>query len=520
MAHARTCSAVMLGVEGHLIEVEAHISAGLPAMSIVGLPDAAVGESRDRARSAVLNSGLTWPATRVTIGLSPAWLPKTGPGLDLAIAMAALAAADTVPRQSVAGTLIIGELSLDGRVRPVRGVLVAAAAAARGGLVRIIVPRANEAEAMLVPGVSALGVSSLAELVARLRGDEPPAALDHVEVPALPEEGAIGGPATLDLADVRGHHFARLGLELAAAGGHHLAMLGPPGVGKTLLAERLVGILPDLSDKEALEVTGVHSVAGQLPARVGLIRRPPLSAPHHTATFAALVGGGGGRSPRVGLVSLAHRGVLFLDEAPEFAPAVLDALRQPMESGEVTIARVGFAARLPARFQLVLAANPCPCGRANSPNSDDECTCSSLQRRRYLSRLSGPLLDRVDIRLVLERPTADELLLDGPRPEGSAAVAARVAQARARSAMRLRGTAWTTNAEVPGSELRRTHRPDPSGALALDTLARSPRSSARGLDRVARLAWTVADLRGHDRPDEQDVLTAQEARTGRGMWAA
>ncbi len=520
MGHARTATVVVIGVEGFLVDVEAHISPGLPSMSIVGLADTAVGESRDRARSAILNSRLEWPKTRLTIGLSPAWLPKTGSGLDLAIAIAALAADGSVPRDSVARCVYLGELGLDGRIRPVRGVLVAAVTAARVGLERIVVPAVNAREASLVPGINVVGARTLAELVAHLRGEpEPDGTLADFELIGNDTSFPMDQTPTPDLVDVRGHAMGRYVLEVAAAGGHHVAMLGPPGVGKTLLAERLPGILPDLRHEEALEVTAVHSVAGQLQSEGVLIARPPLCAPHHSATFAAMVGGGTGRTPRIGLISLAHRGVLFLDESPEFAPQVLDALRQPMESGEVTVARVGFTAKLPARFQLVLAANPCPCGLGGADPAVGVCTCSSMQRRRYLGRLSGPLLDRVDLRLVLDRPTAADLLTE-IRPESSAVVAGRVHEARARAAARLADTQWCTNQQVPGAEFRRRFPADAGGIRVLETLAREPGCSARGLDRVARVAWTVADLAGRDRPGSADLMLAKSLRDSEGRWAA
>ena len=520
MSHARAWSVVTLGVEGYLVEVEAHISPGLPAVSIVGLPDTAVGESRDRARSAVLNSALPWPKTRLTVGLSPAWLPKSGSGLDLAITVAALAADGTIPGDEVESSLFLGELGLDGRVRPTRGVLVAAMTAATAGIDRVVVPMVNAAEAALVPGIRVTGVATLAHAVRRLRGES-----EHDDdVEGHRPTGLTTSPESQptvecpDLADVRGQRMARHALELAAAGGHHVALLGPPGVGKTLLAERLPGLLPTLTRDEALEVTAVHSVAGTLPTSGVLIERPPWCAPHHTVTFAAMVGGGGGRRPRVGLISLAHRGVLFLDEAPEFAATVLDALRQPMESGQITIARVGFTATLPSRFQLVLAANPCPCGQSGSVEM--ACSCSSAQRRRYLARLSGPLLDRIDLRLVLDRPTAGELLAEEAAPESTAIVAARVAAARERSAKRWQGTPWRLNADVPGVELRQRFPPAPGVTDALNRLARDPHSSARGVDRVARVALTIADLAGHATPTVRDVAMAIGFRTSEGRWAA
>ncbi len=520
MPIARVRSAVVVGVEGRGVEVEVDITAGLPGMSIVGLPDAAVGEARDRARAAVGNSGLPWPRTRITVGLSPAALPKRGASLDLAIALGVLAAQGEVPAESLLDLLVVGELGLDGRVRPVPGVLVAALEASRSGLARIAVPAANRGEAALVPGIAVLPVAQLRHLVGLLRGDaddhEPPA-----DLPTAPVVAVVEGPPP-DLRDVRGHLVARTALEIAAAGGHHLAMLGSPGVGKTLLAERLPGLLPDLDGDQALEVTAVHSVAGRLAPGGRLIRRPPLAAPHHTSTLAAMVGGGSGSVPRVGLASLAHRGVLFLDEAPEFDPGVLDSLRQPLESGVVTVSRAGFAVTLPARFLLVLAANPCPCGRALEPplTARRPCACPASQRRRYLARLSGPLLDRIDLRLVLERPSAADLRFGAAAAEPSSVVASRVREARERAAHRLRATPWTVNGDIPGPALRRHFPPHPDAVAALDDILRSPAASARGADRVARVAWTVADLAGHERPRRADVLQAKGLRDEEGRWAA
>ena len=401
---ARTHGVVVLGVEGHVVDVEVHIAPGLVGTTIVGLPDTAVGESRDRAKAAVQNSGCRWPDMKVTVGLSPAALHKRGPMLDLAIALAVLAADGQIPAEELRTLVCIGELALDGRLRPMAGVVVAALGASRGGHERLVVPRANVAEAQLVPGVQVLGVSCLAEVVAHLRGEqwqEPAdAEADSAARVAAANPGLLSPDAVIpDLADVRGQAAARHALEVAAAGGHHMAFLGPPGVGKTMLAERLAGLLPALDQQAALEVTAIHSVAGRLPANSGVITRPPFEAPHHTATFVAMVGGGGA-VPRVGLASLAHLGVLFLDEAPEFAGRVLDALRQPLESGRVHIARAGYSLSFPARFQLIMAANPCPCGHAANGAA---CRCTPAARSRYVQRLSGPLLDRVDIRIEIGR---------------------------------------------------------------------------------------------------------------------
>lgn len=515
---ARTRGVVLLGVDGHVIGVEAHVSIGVSGFSVVGMADKLVGEARDRCRSAVLNSGLEWPGPKNTVGLSPAELPKRGPTLDLAIALALLAASGQAPRDAVAELVVVGELGLDGRVRPVRGALVAALAARAAGATRIVVPRANVQEASLVPGIDVVGVRTLAGALALVRGDDvPEVELDHTgDEPALVGEA----PTVPDLADVRGQHAARGALELAAAGGHHLAMTGPPGVGKTMLAERLPGLLPPLDEQASLEVTAIHSVAGRLEGG-RLITVPPFEAPHHTATHAAMVGGGSGVA-RIGLVSLAHRGVLFLDEAPEFDTNALDALRQPLESGEMVVSRSAFTVRFPARFHLVLAMNPCPCGRAGglAGSGAPMCTCSPVQRRRYLSRISGPLLDRVDLRVMLVRPTLADLEFGASTAEPTSVVAARVLEARDRAARRYAGTPWRVNADVPGPVVRRRFGLDPDASAPLsDALARGV-VSARGADRVVRVAWTVADLAGRDRPSRADVGTALLHRDGGAAWAA
>lgn len=515
---ARTRGVVVLGVDGHVVEVEADVSNGVVGFTVVGMADKAVGEARDRARSALLNSGLSWPALKVTIGLSPAWLPKRGPTLDLPVALAIATSQGALPAGAVADVVCIGELGLGGRIRAVRGALVAALAARAAGATRLVVPAGNLREAALVPGLQVRGYFTLAGLVADLRGEPVPdcelaAELDAGADPAP----AAGGPGP-DLRDVRGQQVARAALELAAAGGHHIAMTGPPGIGKTMLAERLPGLLPQLEEQAALEVTSVHSVAGVLAAGQ-LVRVPPFVAPHHTATFAAMVGGGSG-VPRIGLVSLAHHGVLFLDEAPEFDSSSLEALRQPLETGSIVVARAAFTVRYPARFQLVLAMNPCPCGRddAGRLGAGQQCVCTSVARRRYLARISGPLLDRVDVRVTLTRPTAGDLAQDCG--EDTATVAGRVAQARDRAARRLAGTPYRRNGDVPGPVLRRRFPLPGDVGLPVERALAHGVLSARGADRVLRLAWTVADLAGHDAPTLADVGMALACREPGSTWAA
>ena len=489
-------------------------------MVLVGLPDTALREARDRIRSAIVNSGERWPQRRITVGLSPASLPKRGSGFDVSIAVAILAADGMLKAAALAGVMFFGELGLDGQLRPVRGVLPAAVAAASAGFSQIAVARANADEAALVPGVRVLSAPTLAALLAWLRGAAPPAGAAAVEelaggsaAPSSRADGAApavtGGPSP-DLSDVLGQPVARRAAEICAAGGHHLSLLGPPGAGKTMLAERLPTILPRLDAGAALEVTSVHSVAGTLPAGCPLLTDPPFCGPHHTATKAAIVGGGNGII-RPGAASLAHRGVLFLDEAPEFARDVLDALRQPLESGEVVVARFGGTARFPARFTLVLAANPCPCAKASSsPRS--ACSCSPAARRRYLGRLSGPLLDRVDVKVELLPVGRVELLSDRKFTETSAVVAARVEQARDRAGHRLRGTPWRVNAEIPGSELRRSYPPCHGAMTPLERAMDLGEISARGADKVVRVSWTLADLAGKERP------TIDECGHALGLW--
>jgi magnesium chelatase family protein len=510
---SRTRGVVLLGVDGCVVDVEAHVSNGVSGFSVVGMADKLVGEARDRCRSAFLTSGLEWPGPKNTIGLSPAELPKKGPTLDLAIAAALLSASGQIPKEVVAQWINVGELSLDGRLRPVRGALVMALAAARAGVKHLIVPAANVQEAQLVSDLEVHGVRTLAGFVALARGDAPPEVelLDESE-PVVDGSNIPSSDSIPDLIDVRGQVEARAALEIAAAGGHHLAMVGEPGIGKTLLAARLPGLLPALDEKSSVEVTSIHSVAGRPVPSGQLMTTAPFEAPHHTATYASLVGGGS-TMPRIGMVSLAHRGVLFLDEAPEFRPAALEALRQPLESGVMVINRAGFNVSLPARFQLVLAMNPCPCGYATS-GAASRCTCSSLQRRTYLSRVSGPLMDRVDVRVSLSRPTLAELHFGSEGAESTMVVAARVRSARERAARRLAQTPWILNNDVPGPELRRRFPMSAAAVEPLNTALLRGHLSPRGADRVARVAWTVADLAGHDQPTSNDVCVALAHRDG------
>lgn len=506
MGLARTLGVGLTGLDATLVEIEADLGQGLPGMTFTGLADTSVRESVHRIRAAVQNSDTAWPNRRITVALLPADVRKVGSRFDLSVAMAVLASDSVVPPDAVREVVWIAELGLDGRLRPVVGVLPSVAAVRRAQTDAdrtVVVAAGNAAEAALVPGVDVRVAADLREILAWLTGEGPPLAR---AMPGECEPFPADGP---DLAEVAGQQLAKRAIEAAAAGGHHVYLVGAPGAGKTMLAERLPGLLPRLDDAESVEVTAVHSVAGRLGEHAQLIRRPPMQAPHHTASLAALVGGGSYLG-RPGAISLAHRGVLFLDEAPEFPARTLDALRQPLEGGVVVLHRSGGAVTYPARFLLVLAANPCPCGsRAR------DCTCTGQVRLRYHQRLSGPLLDRIDLRVHVDPVPHAELFQSAEAREPSAVVAQRVATARLAAAERWRHTPWRTNGEVPGAALRAAPWRLPRAALGLaEQSVQRGQLSARGFDRVLRISWSLADLAGRTIPSAEDVAEALFFRTG------
>lgn len=516
---ATTHTVSLDGSVGHVIDVQVDVSNGVVASVLVGRPDVAITESRDRCRSAVHNSGCAWPsAKRVTILLSPADLPKHGPHFDLAIAVGVLAAADPdFPRARLDGLALIGELTLDGRVRCVPGVLPMAMAAAARDLDTVLVPEPQVDEAMMVPGLTVIGIRSLGQALALLVGAEPPPAPPVEPLTSAPLLSWVeaGAAEHADLADVHGMLDARYAVEVAAAGGHHLLLSGPRGSGKTTLAERLPTLLPDLGRDEALELTAVYSLAGALPPGSGIVTRPPFRAPHHSASRTAVLGGGSGRV-RPGEVSKAHLGVLLLDEFPLFPADVIDALREPLESGLIRLSRGESDAVFPARPIVVFGANPCPCGEYSATGAGD-CSCEEAVRRRYRRKIRGPVVDRIDITRHVEPVRPHELHGIFGEPEPSAEVAVRVRAARERQHERYAGHPWRVNGHVPGPVLKRCWPLQERADAILTEHLLAGALTQRGAVRVHRLAWTVADLRGCDLPGEDELDVALRLRRGQPL---
>ncbi|MDJ1372009.1 YifB family Mg chelatase-like AAA ATPase [Gulosibacter molinativorax] len=506
---SKSWSIALEGLGGHSVEVETHVTSGLPRFALIGLPDASLGEAGDRIRAALDSVGCRLPPERVTTNMLPASLRKHGSGFDMAIAASILGATRMIDPAAPGRNMHIGELSLTGEVRSVRGVLPAVLAARNAGFETALVPAESEAEARLVEGIRIVPVASVYELAVHYGADplsliEPP---PNVRSP-LATAVSRRDRATSDLQDVLGQEEAVRALLVTAAGGHHLFMQGPPGSGKTMLAERLPGILPDLDSSRAIEVAALRSLRGlNVPGELSL--RPPFQAPHHTASAVALIGGGSGVI-QPGALSLASHGVLFLDEAPEFPRHVLDSLRQPLESGEITIHRARSSASFPARAQLVLAANPCPCGNAGA--ADLACECTPSTQRRYLARLSGPLLDRVDVQLRVEKAGIAALRLQADGAVGSlttAVAAAQVREARERARRRFGRMSFDRNADLTSAALRAPElRPEPGAADLLDRALVRGQISMRGYSRIQRVAWTIADLEGKDRPTSAHVAEA------------
>jgi magnesium chelatase family protein len=483
-----------MGVDAYGVQVEVDVANGLPSVMVVGLPDTAVQESKERVRAAVRNTGYVFPASRIVINLAPADVRKEGPAFDLPIALALLAAQGVISEKSLSQTVLSGELALDGTLRPVRGAINMGLYAAQAGLKRILIPPENAKEAAVVEGIEVIAPKSLAEAIDFLRGD-----IDLS--PVQPSEDGFG-QEYLDLRDVKGQVAAKRALEIAAAGSHNLLMTGPPGSGKTMLARRLPGLLPLLDRDEAIEVTRIHSIAGTL-KRNGLIQERPFRSPHHTVSDAGLIGGG--NIPKPGEVSLAHRGVLFLDEFPEFSRQALEVLRQPLEDGVVTISRAKAALTFPAKFMLVASQNPCPCGYFGDPQK--ECTCTPNLRQRYKDRISGPLLDRVDLRVTVPRLPADDLLKVNPG-EASEVVRSRVLQAR-KLATERQGAA---NAYLSGQALRKHISLSSSAEGLTQTVVKKLGLSGRGFDRLLRVARTIADLSGEVSVSEVHIAEAVSYR--------
>jgi len=506
MSLGQSLSIALVGLTGHVVNVEVDIADGLPGYTLLGLPDTALTESRDRIRSALVNSGEVWPNKKVIVSLSPAWMHKSGSGFDLPIAISLLLASGVIPSERSSEIVYIGELALDGRIRSVRGVLPSLIAAYKNGIRSAVVPLANFGEAALMSEMVVVPMPDIATLLHWLRTGER-AQVRKLELEVDEEDDS------LDFSDVAGQDGARFAAEVSAVGGHHLLLIGPPGAGKTMIAQRLPGILPPLSREESLEVTALHSIAGGLSIRSPLSTCAPFISPHHTATRVAMVGGGS-HQIRPGACSLAHRGVLFIDEAPECGVGVLDSLRQPLESGSITIARSVGSVAYPAQFILILAANPCPCGMFSGRGRN--CTCSSPQVRRYLSKLSGPLMDRIDLRVEVE-PLGRVQLMHNELGTSSAQIRQRVMKARSFATRRFINESWTLNAQIPSRALRTVYQPETKAMNFLHSELDKEHISARGLHKIMRTAWSIADLSQHPKPTLEDTQRAFALREGVGI---
>ncbi len=505
---AKVTSCALVGLEGVIVEVEVDTSRGMPSLTIVGLPDAAVKESSERVRAAVKNAGLAFPGSRITVNLAPADIRKEGPAYDLPIAVGVLIASEQVWPQEVEDALFVGELSLDGSVRHVNGVLPIAALAHQQSIQRVFVPAADAPEAALIDGLEVIPVQHLGQLAAHLQGlrSIPPFEPDLDPSSLPPPQYAA------DFAEIKGQEHVKRALEVAAAGGHNVLMSGPPGAGKTLLARSMPSILPMMTTEEALEVTKIYSIAGLLPPETPLIRHRPFRAPHHTISHAGLVGGG--HWPRPGEISLAHRGVLFLDELPEFNRRTLEVLRQPLEDHQVVISRATGTLAFPSNFTLIAAMNPCPCGYYGDPVR--ECTCSPATVTRYQKRISGPLLDRIDIHI--EVPRVDyEKLTDDRQGEPSEAIRARVERARQVQRQRFEGTSLSSNADMGAAEVRKICQLDETGRSLVRAAMQQLQMSARAFHRILKLARTIADLAGSERIETAHLAEAIQYRPRRAM---